>query len=511
MPTAISSRIASAAAESGMPVAASAKIGTATPAETGCRRCWNRRWGRLALRPGPDRREQAEQDAGDGGVDAAGVDADPGDDRERPQQQPGSTRRLQRQPVGAGRQQPAGEPGRRQVRVNRTAISAIASRSSTTAIESSSTRTPDGQRGPTSASTPSANAMSVATGIAHAPSSRGRAARDGERDERGHDHAADGGEDRQRGGAAVGQFADDQLALELEPGDEEEDGQQPVRGPVAERQVQVQPLRPDRGRRIPDGAIAALGDVGPEQSERRGDQQEPPARGLLTQEVGEVVGTENESLESGSGRWLPTRLPGAPSAEFRWDRPRRGASAGAGSRRTAPRRGRGDRGSSWRGGAAATRPRHAPSAAGRASGSGGAIMRVASRWARSGSENACPHHRNAWATRSPAARQRARGARRRRAAIASKSGVRWAISAAWPARASAASSSSRRISPPRSAMPQIAPSRNCRRTFCGRRSGTQPPDIIAAATSESPARRGAPPPIPLPGAGDRARRRRRRR
>src|SRR5215218_4687213 len=55
--------------------------------------------------------------------------------------------------------------------VNRTAMSAIAARSSMTAIESSRTRTPGGSEEPTRARTPSAKAMSVATGIAHAPPS----------------------------------------------------------------------------------------------------------------------------------------------------------------------------------------------------------------------------------------------------------------------------------------------------------------------------------------------------
>ena len=50
-------------------------------------------------------------------------------------------------------------------------MSVMASRSSMTAIASSRTRTPEGSIVPASASTPSAKAMSVATGIAHAPPS----------------------------------------------------------------------------------------------------------------------------------------------------------------------------------------------------------------------------------------------------------------------------------------------------------------------------------------------------
>ncbi len=55
--------------------------------------------------------------------------------------------------------------------MNRTAISAIASRSSTTAIDRSIARAPAGMDAPATASTPSAKAMSVAVGIAQAPPS----------------------------------------------------------------------------------------------------------------------------------------------------------------------------------------------------------------------------------------------------------------------------------------------------------------------------------------------------
>ena len=74
--------------------------------------------------------------------------------------------------------------------------------------------------------------MSVAVGIAQprrAPSPVPRLTSDV--DQRRHDHAADRRGDRQRRPARVAQVAGDELALELQPGDEEEDRQQPVGGP----------------------------------------------------------------------------------------------------------------------------------------------------------------------------------------------------------------------------------------------------------------------------------------
>ena len=59
-------------------------------------------------------------------------------------------------------------------------------------------------------------------------------------EQRGHDHAADGGDDRQRRRRRGAQRADHELALELEPGDEEEDGEQAVGRPRLQGQVEVQ-------------------------------------------------------------------------------------------------------------------------------------------------------------------------------------------------------------------------------------------------------------------------------
>ena len=74
--------------------------------------------------------------------------------------------------------------------------------------------------------------MSVAVGIAQP--SQGAAEVDRDEDQGRHDHAADRGDDGDRRSARVAQVAGDELALELESGDEEEDRQQPVGRPRAE-------------------------------------------------------------------------------------------------------------------------------------------------------------------------------------------------------------------------------------------------------------------------------------
>ena len=98
-----------------------------------------------------------------------------------------------------------------------------------------------GSADPRTASTASANAMSVAIGTAQ-PCGAPGSARDGEVDSGGDDHAADRGDHRQHGLGGPAQLADDELALELEAGDEEEDRQQPVRRPGGQVEVEVQGL-----------------------------------------------------------------------------------------------------------------------------------------------------------------------------------------------------------------------------------------------------------------------------
>ena len=153
---------------------------------------------------------------------------------------------------------------------------AMAMMSSTIAIASRNSRAPADTRSPSSASTPTANAMSVAAGIAQPAAPAPPAVTSDEQRDRQH-HAADRGDRRQRGGAPVAQLADDQLALDLEPDDEEEHRHQPVVDPV----VQVQ--RPELA--MPERLVAVTPAVRPRQRDERADQDGDAAGRLLAQEL----------------------------------------------------------------------------------------------------------------------------------------------------------------------------------------------------------------------------------
>ncbi|CAM5670054.1 hypothetical protein SAVIM40S_01406 [Streptomyces avidinii] len=94
------------------------------------------------------------------------------------------------------------------------------------------------------ARTASAKAMSVAVGTAAAV--RELVARDVDEyvDHRGYGHAADGGDHRKGGRPGIAQITRDELALELDAGDEEEDGEEAVGRPVLEREVQPRDAGP---------------------------------------------------------------------------------------------------------------------------------------------------------------------------------------------------------------------------------------------------------------------------
>jgi hypothetical protein len=91
-------------------------------------------------------------------------------------------------------------------------------------------------------------------------------------DRGGQDHPARGGRQGQGRGPPPGQLADGQLPLDLKASDEEEDRQQPVGHPASQRQVQVQPRRPDRHAGLPHGLVGAAGQVRPQQRGRGGGQ-----------------------------------------------------------------------------------------------------------------------------------------------------------------------------------------------------------------------------------------------
>ena len=96
------------------------------------------------------------------------------------------------------------------------------------------------------ASTASAKAMSVAVGMAQPGRRRRRRASTRGRSRAGTTTPPTAAATGTAAGR-VAQVARDELALELEPGDEEEDGEQAVGRPGAQREVQVQRLGPDAG------------------------------------------------------------------------------------------------------------------------------------------------------------------------------------------------------------------------------------------------------------------------
>ena len=89
---------------------------------------------------------------------------------------------------------------------------------------------------PTSASTPSANAMSVAVGIGHPSVSPGSRTTSKE-EQGGHDHTADGGDRRDERLPRAVQLAVRELVTQLDRGEEEEDREQAVGDPVTGGEV----------------------------------------------------------------------------------------------------------------------------------------------------------------------------------------------------------------------------------------------------------------------------------
>ena len=89
-----------------------------------------------------------------------------------------------------------------------------------------------GTRLPSSDSTPSAKAMSVAVGIAQPRSACGIAGVDRDIDQRRNHHAAGGGDARQDAARPGRQLAVQHLALDLEADQQEEHRHQPVIDPV---------------------------------------------------------------------------------------------------------------------------------------------------------------------------------------------------------------------------------------------------------------------------------------
>ena len=127
--------------------------------------------------------------------------------------------------------------------------------------------------------------MSVAIGTPQ-PADPGRPSVEPRVDRGRHDHAAQGGRDRQRGPLAPGQLAGQQLALDLEPDDEEEDRHQPVVDPVGQRQLQADGAGPQAGRQVQQALVGpGPGRVRPREGGHRRRDQDDAARRLVGEEV----------------------------------------------------------------------------------------------------------------------------------------------------------------------------------------------------------------------------------
>ena len=202
------------------------------------------------------------------------------------------------------------------------AMMVMANRSSTTARVSRKTRSAAGRWVLMTASTARANAMSVAVGIAQPDrrraagrSLRGRAARAPPC------HRPPRRPGGPRGGVA--QVARDELALQLQPGDEEEDREQPVGGPVLNVRSRCSAGGPDpplRERRVG----VAPGGVRPDQRERprrRPAAARPRSRRAARPRSG-VPRARSRGRKAGAVHDARERLhPGIPSGRQQGRRP----------------------------------------------------------------------------------------------------------------------------------------------------------------------------------------------
>lgn len=141
-------------------------------------------------------------------------------------------------------------------------------------------------------------------------------------DDRRHGHAAQCGDDRERGRLRVAQFTRDEFALELDSRDEEEDREQSVGRPVRHGQMEAERLRPEM--EVADGRVARCEGVRPDEGGHGGDQEDDSADGLRTQGLGEVValGERQASQEGAAGEgarvWAWPRGETSGSVRQRW-------------------------------------------------------------------------------------------------------------------------------------------------------------------------------------------------
>ena len=142
-------------------------------------------------------------------------------------------------------------------------------------------RAPSGMRLPARATTPTAKAMSVATGMPQPREPAPPALTSGEDEGRDH-HAAQRGERRERRGAGVAQLAEEQLALDLQAGQQEEQGHRGVVDPAPQGEVEIDEVaQPDLQLRRPQRLVAGpQTGVGPDQGGDGRDQHDDARRRL---------------------------------------------------------------------------------------------------------------------------------------------------------------------------------------------------------------------------------------
>ena len=174
--------------------------------------------------------------------------------------------------------------------------------SSTTMIVSRKPRSRSGKWGPTRASMPSANAVSVDIATPH-PWAELSPALKARKIAIGTIIPPRVGQHRQRQAAALAELADVELAPHLEPDDEEEERHQAVVDPVAEVLGDARGADLDREVGVPEAFVGVEVDVGPGERRDRRRQQDDGAADLGREEVAQ--------------RALQAARPGGPAAEPR--------------------------------------------------------------------------------------------------------------------------------------------------------------------------------------------------
>ena len=252
-----------------------------------------------------DRHHEAEQDAGDRRMHARGVHERPHGEGQRQQQPPRPDPTLhqdrkdperdhghqERDDLQLGGEEDGDDRDRQEVVDDREREQERAQRRRQTATDHREHGEGEGDVG-RDGDRPALRRAAVRQGVDHRV------------DDRGHDHPADGGRDRHRGPAGVAQVTGDELPLELQARHEEEDRQQPVRGPGRQGKVEVQGGGPDR--EGPQSLVPARPRrVRPHQRHDRADHEQRTTDGLLTQDVGDAAGLRPRTAIEQAERAVP--------------------------------------------------------------------------------------------------------------------------------------------------------------------------------------------------------------